>query len=65
VGGTSAAANFAFRTGLAACVGIEKQKLNNIMKKNRNTTVQDIGVSPHSGKPLVSFSCIRGDFLNN
>jgi hypothetical protein len=34
-------------------VGIEKQKLNNIMKQNRITTVQDIGSSPHSGKLLV------------
>jgi hypothetical protein len=34
-------------------VGFEKQKLNNIMKQNRITTVQDIGSSPHSGKPHV------------
>jgi len=34
-------------------VGIWKTKVEKSMKQNRITTVQDLGVSPHSGKPHV------------
>ena len=40
--------------GLCVRAEFEKQKLNNIMKQNRNTEVESLQVSPPDAKPMLN-----------